>query len=112
MNKKTKVTLLSTLIFPGVGHLFLHKYGISLGFISSATYLLLSFIGDMLNKSQQIIDSIIIGRIPLEVEAISKALAEQGTLVSQQQTFSGYMLLLVWVLAASDAFRIAKQQTS
>ncbi|MCP4991405.1 MAG: hypothetical protein GY928_36720 [Colwellia sp.] len=111
MNKTTKVTLLSTLVFPGVGHLVLKRYGIALAFIASSTYLLLSLISDMLDKSQRVIDSITRGEIPLEIEAISQALAEQGILVSQQQTFSGCMFILVWVLAAFDAFRIANKQT-
>jgi len=109
MKKTTKVTLLSILVFPGAGHLVLKKYAIALGFIASFAYLLLSFIGDIVDKSQQVIDSIIRGEIPLEVSAIREALVEQGVLASQQQTFAGYLLLLVWILAAFDAYRMAKK---
>lgn len=109
MKKTTKVTLLSILIFPGVGHLFLKKYAIALGFIASFAYLLLSIIGDIVEKSQKVIDSIISGEIPLDINAISEALAEQGVLAGQQQTFVGYLLLVIWLLAAFDAYRIAKK---
>ncbi len=109
MKKTTKVILLSTLVFPGVGHLVLKKYAIALGFIASFAYLLLSFIGDIVDKSQQVVDSIIRGEIPIEISAISEALAEQGVLAGQQQTIVGYLLLIIWALAAFDAYRIAKR---
>jgi hypothetical protein len=109
MKKTTKVTLLSILVFPGVGHLVLKKYAIALGFIASFAYLLLGFIGDIIDKSQQVIDSIVRGETPLEINAISEALAEQGVLASQQQSFAGYLLLLIWILAAFDAYRMAKK---
>jgi len=109
MKKTTKVTLLSALVFPGIGHLVLKKYAVSLAFIASFSYLIFSFIGDIFKKTQKVVDSIIRGEIPLDINAISEALAEQGVLAGQQQTFVGYLLLIVWLLAAFDAYRIAKK---
>jgi len=100
------------LIFPGVGHLLLKRYVIALAFITSFSYLLLSFINEVVNKSQLVIDSLIRGEIPLEVSAITQALEEHGVLGSQQQTMVGYFLLLIWSLAAFDAYRIAKKLTA
>jgi hypothetical protein len=109
MKKTTKVTLLSMLVYPGMGHLLLKKYAIALAFISSFSYLLLSFINDVITKSQQVIDSLVQGEIPLELSAITLALEEHGVLGSQQQTMVSYFLLLIWALAAFDAYRIAKK---
>jgi hypothetical protein len=109
MKKTTTVTLLSLLIFPGVGHILLKKYAVAFGFIASFAYLLLSFIGDIVDKSQKVVDRIIQGTIPLEVNAIKEALLDQGVLFSQQQMFTGYLLLLVWILATFDVYRIAKK---
>jgi len=109
MKKTTKVTLLSLIVFPGIGHLVLKKYEIALGFIASFAYLLLSFIGDIINRSQKVIDSIIRGEIPLEINAISEALAKQGILASEQQPILVYLLLALWIFAALDSYRLAKK---
>jgi len=110
MKKTTKVTLLSLCIFPGLGHLFLKKYVIAIAFITSFSYLFLSYANEIMNQSQQVIDSILRGEIPIELTAITQALEERGVLDSQNQTIMSYCLLLIWILAAFDAYRIAKKR--
>ena len=112
MKKTTKVTLLSLLVFPGIGHLVLKKYAIAMGFIASFTYLLLGFIKDIYDKTQQVIDSIIRGDIPIEASAIRQALIDQGALENPNLSTIGYLLLVIWGLAAFDAYRIANKSTN
>jgi len=109
MKKSTKVTLLSLLVFPGVGHLVLKKYAIAAGFIISFTYLLLGLIKDIHNKTQQVIESIIQGDIPMEISAIREALVNNGALENPDLTIIGYLLLLIWGIAAFDAYRITNK---
>ena len=109
MKRATKVALLSLLVFPGIGHLFLKKYAVALAFFLSCAYLLVSFVRGILDKSQQVVDSLIRGEIPLEIVAIRQALEEHGVLASSQQVTVGYLFLFVWALAAFDAYRIAKK---
>ena len=109
MKITTKVTLLSLLVFPGLGHIILKKYAIALAFIASFSYVLLSLVNKVVEKSQKIIDDLIRGEIPLEVNAISEAITQQGILGGQQQTFAGYLLLIIWLIAAFDAHRMAKK---
>lgn len=109
MKQSTKVTLLSLLVFPGIGHLVLKKYAIAIGFIASFAYLLLGLVKDIHAKTQQIIESIIRGEIPIEVSAIRQALIDQGALENQNLTNISYMLLIIWAIAAFDAYRIAKK---
>ncbi len=111
MKQTTKVTLLSLLVFPGVGHLVLKKYLIAIGFFASFTYLLLGFIKEIHVKTQQVIDSIIKGEIPLEASAIRQALIDQGALENPNLSTTGYLLLVIWGLAAFDAYRIANKNT-
>ena len=109
MKQTTKVTLLSLLVFPGVGHLVLKKYVIAIGFFASFTYLLLGFIKEIHDKTQQVIDSMIRGEIPMEVSAIRQALIDQGALENPNLATLGYVILIIWVAAALDAYRIAKK---
>lgn len=109
MKRTTKVTLFSLLIFPGAGHLLLKKYAIALGFIASFAYLLLGFVKDILTKSQQVMDSIMRGEVSMDISAIQHALMEQGLLENPQLTTMGNLMLVIWAIAAFDAYRIAKK---
>jgi len=110
MKKATKVTLLSLFVFPGAGHLLLKKYAIATGFILSFTYLLLGIIKKIHNKTQQVIESIIQGEIPMEISAIREALVEKGALENSNLTVISYLLLIIWCIAAFDAYRIATKE--
>jgi len=107
MKKATKVTLLSLFVFPGAGHLLLKKYAIAAGFIISFTYLLLGLIKKVHNKTQQVIESIIQGEVPMEISAIREALIAKGALEHPDMTFISCLLLIIWCIAAFDAYRIA-----
>ncbi len=109
MKRTTKVTLLSLLVFPGVGHFVLKKYALALGFCASFTYLLLGVINEIHDKTQHVIDSIIRGEVPIEVTAIRQALIDQGALENSNLTTLSYFLLLIWIIAAFDAYRIANK---
>jgi len=109
MKQSTKVTLLSLLVFPGIGHLVLKKYAIAVAFIASFAYLLLGLVKDMHDKTQQVIQSIVRGEIPFEISAIQHALIDQGVLENPNLSNIGYMLLLIWALAAFDVYRIANK---
>ena len=109
MKQSTKVTLLSLLVFPGIGHLVLKKYAIAIGFIASFAYLLLGLVKEIHDKTQQVIDSMLRGEIPMELSAIRQALIDQGALESSNLTIIGYLLLIIWAIAAFDAYRIANK---
>lgn len=109
MKKTTKVILLSLLVFPGIGHLFLKKYLIAIAFIASSAYLLLGFVKEIYDKTQHVIDSIIRGEIPIEVSAIRQALINQGVLENPNFATIGYFFLIIWVIAAFDAYRVANK---
>jgi hypothetical protein len=111
MKKTTKVTLLSLFLFPGAGHLLLKKYPVAAGFILSFTYLLISIIKEIHNKMQQVIESIIQGEIPMEINAIREALIEKGALEISNLTVISYLLLIIWCIAAFDAYRIANKDS-
>jgi hypothetical protein len=109
MKKTTKVILLSLLVFPGVSHLVLKKYLIAITFMSCSTYLLLSLIKELHNKTQHLMDSIIRGEISIEISVIYQTFIEQGALESSNFTTISYLFLIIWTMAAFDAYRIANK---
>ena len=111
MKKITKVILLSLLVFPGVGHLVLKKYLIAIAFMSCSAYLLLGFIKELHNKTQHLMDSIIRGEISIEISVIYQTFIEQGALENSNFTTISYLFLIIWTMAAFDAYRIANKSS-
>ena len=109
MKKTVKVVLLSLLIFPGVGHLFLKKYTVAAAFIGSFVYLLMGLVSDILEKTQEVMDSVVKGDIPMDISHISQALVDTEVLSNTNMSTMSYILLFIWVLAAFDAYRIANK---
>lgn len=99
MKKSTKAALLSALVFPGTGHLYLKKYlpGLILAGISLvALYLLMA---DTLDQAYRIANQIAQGNNVdlLTVEADSSA------------GLAGWVLLICWVLGIIDAHRLGRR---
>lgn len=109
MKKITQVTLLSLLVFPGLGHLVLKKYAVAIGFSASFGYLLLSLLNEIHDKTQQVLASVISGDIPIEAAAIRQALIDQGALENANLSTIGYLLVVIWAISAFDAYRIANK---
>lgn len=110
MKKTIQVTLLSLLVFPGVGHLALKKYVLALGFFASFAYLLLSLINEISDKIHPLYTQILSGKVAIELSAIRQALIEQGALENAHLTTLSYLLVAIWLVAAVDAYRIANNK--
>jgi len=108
MKKPLKVALFSGLIFPGVGHFMLKKY-FSGGLLLSSFAIALYFItSDIIDKSKEILQQVQSGAIPLDVNAISTALNNISTGLSQQQLSQiSYVLLFIWLISIIDSYRLA-----
>ncbi|MBU2870462.1 hypothetical protein [Colwellia sp. E2M01] len=109
MKQSIKVLLLSLFVFPGAGHIFLKKYPLAFVFILSTLYLLFDFIKALHEVAQKIVDDVLLGKIAMDLSAIHQAL--QTKLVIDYNNFStvSYLLLLLWIIAAFDAYRIANK---
>jgi len=111
MKKSLKVVLFSGFVFPGVGHYMLKKYYRALMFSISFAVVLTVYANDVFNKAQQLVQQIQQGSVALDAVAITKALENLTIGFSQQQlSWLGYTLLLIWLLAIVDAYRIATKE--
>lgn len=110
MDKAIKVALLSALIFPGIGHIFLKKHVAAAVFAGSAficSYLLLA---KVVENAIKIIEKIKPNELP-DTEEIRELIALQLSQIDLISTnIISVILLLIWCVAAIDAYRIAKYQ--
>lgn len=111
MNKSTKAVLLSLLVLPGAGHIFLKNY--FLGFLLASisflgAYYLLSVALDM---AYEISEKVKLGKIQPDIVAISELLSKQLNTVDTQ-LFNMVMTTIVicWLVGIIDSYRIGRLQ--
>ena len=106
MKKSTKAALLSMLVFPGVGHLYLKKYVfgllLSIG-AATATYFIVS---SAVQTALEVVESIQGGSIPLEVGTITELVSQQSRVSEDSTNIAMIALFIFWVIGILDSFRV------
>lgn len=110
MRKSIKAALLSGLVFPGAGHLFLKKHisGAVLACASLAAFYLI--IANIIEKAQQITEKILQGEIALDVDAITELVSRQPSGNDPQLEIAWFVLIICWLIAIADSYRCGRAQ--
>ena len=105
MRYSIKAALLSGLVFPGVGHLYLRRW--QRGFLLAAGAAVVSYflVSVAVNSAMDIAGKIEGGDVPLNAEEIS-ALVSQASQTNEQSTDIATMILLaLWAIGIVDSYR-------
>ena len=110
MKKATKAALLSGLVFPGVGHLYLSQrlrgWVLLLGAVAAVAVL----VNVAVERAQSIVDRIVSGEIPLDEGRIAQAVTDssQGpdSLLGQAALIA---FLACWVVGIVDSYRVGRR---
>lgn len=109
MKKATAAALLSALVFPGAGHLFLKKYipGVALAGASlTGVYYLIS---ETLKRALQIVEKIQAGDIQPDVTAITELLTKQSTGTDATLlNIATVVLVICWLVGIIDSYRLGR----
>ena len=106
MKIEYKAALLSALVFPGVGHVYLKKYPIALGFICASAYLVLTLINLLSNIIESMTLKINSGEIALNIDAITHAVSKHVAELPAEYSSISYALLFIWCFAIADSYRL------
>lgn len=110
MNRSTKAALISALIFPGIGHLYLKQYLV--GFILSCTafssvYYLIS---KSLERAMSIVDKfqggVVLPDIATITEMVTKQSMGEGT---ELLNLASVVFLICWIVGIIDSYRLGKK---
>lgn len=108
MKRSLKAVLLSALVLPGAGHIYLKKYlpgAVLIGASFAAAYYLFS---KSLEMAVQIADKIQGGDIQPDVEAITELVAnQQAGSDAQLLNIATAVFIICWLVGIIDSFRIA-----
>lgn len=111
MSKSNKAVLISALVFPGAGHLYLKKY-LSGAILVGATLGSLSYlIVKATEIALQIAEEIQIGKVQLNVMDITELVSKQ-TAGSEAQLYdiATAVIFISWVIGIIDSYRIGRVQ--
>lgn len=110
MKKSTKAVLLSALIFPGTGHLYLQKYISGTVLFGTA----LAGVGYSVSRTVEIISRVLgeiqNGAVPLDAAAIAELVSRQSTGPQVQLlNIATAVLAVCWLVGAVDSYRLGRQ---
>lgn len=111
MQRSTRAVLLSALVFPGAGQLYLKRYMPAACLISIALACLFILVSGTIEQAQQISGKILGAELPLEADAIAELISQQvaaGEL--QQLNMASVGFLACWVVAIVDAYFAGRRQ--
>jgi hypothetical protein len=104
VKRSTKAALLSALVFPGVGHLYLKRWVIGvllLGIATVAAYYIGSVVMDTANSVAQKIES---GAVPLDADAITALVAQESSSTAQATNMAETVWLVCWVVGIAGSY--------
>jgi hypothetical protein len=111
MKKSTKSALLSALVFPGVGHLFLKQFqrGVALLVVALTGVMVVTV--QAVRHAATIVEKIQNGDVPLDAQALSDLVSKssQGP-ESLLVNLASLAILLCWIIGVVDSYRIGKKQ--
>lgn len=106
MQRAVRAALLSALVFPGAGQLFLRRPLRACVFIVPAVAALLYLVGDVMRVATAMADQVLAGTLPLDPVVLAARLHAQGGLPGSA-TASSAVLVACWAASIVDAFVLA-----
>lgn len=107
MKKTNTAIILSAVVFPGAGHLYLGKFktGIILAGISLVS--LIYIVSDIVDRAFEVVGKIQNGTVPPDIETINAMIAQQagGELVN----VAGYAILVCWLVGIYGCYQYSKK---
>jgi hypothetical protein len=108
MSRSTTALLLSVLVFPGAGHLYLKRRGRALLFIAPTVVALGYFLADAAKRAGEMADQIMTGSLGTDPVAIAAKLEQAGP-TPFLLNLAIYVMLACWIGATIDAWLLARR---
>ncbi|MEJ2682451.1 MAG: hypothetical protein P8144_13555 [Gammaproteobacteria bacterium] len=110
MKKSSKAVLLSALVFPGAGHLYLKRYVVGILLSVGAVMAFYFIILDAVHHALEIVEALQNEAASLDVNAIVSLLSEQSSRaeassLSASLNIATTVLIVVWLIGIVDSYR-------
>ncbi len=103
--------LLSGLVFPGSGQLYLKRIARGLAFIVPTAFSGSILFSSMFDRAHDLLARVESGGVPLDADALMAALAQQGD-PGILPAMAGWVLLACWIGSTVDAWLLGGKATA
>jgi hypothetical protein len=107
MDRPVKAALISALVFPGAGHLYLKRGVRACLFLLPTLAAVMVFLNDAMDQATVIANQIMSGRMPPDPAAIAAQLEQQGG-GSPLASVAAAVMIVCWIGATVDAYLLAR----
>lgn len=108
MNRSVKAALISVLVFPGAGHLYLKRGARGCLFLVPTVVAVMVFLNDAMEQASAIAGEIMAGTMAPDPVAMAARLEQHGG--STLATVAAGVMIVCWIGAAVDAYMLARGQ--
>ncbi|GGE74047.1 DUF6677 family protein [Massilia psychrophila] len=106
MNRSVKAALISALVFPGAGHLYLKRGARACLFLVPTLVLVVVFLNDAMEQATEIAGQIMAGTMSADPVAMAARLEQQGG--STLATVAATVIIACWIGATVDAYLLGR----
>ena len=110
MKRSTKAVLLSGLVFPGLGHIFLRKYVLGLALLSLAGGSIYTVARTVIDTALDVAGEIESGSLAINSGSISQLVAQRSREAGQSTTVAVWVLTASWVIGIIGSYRVGRSQ--
>ena len=108
MTRAATAALLSALVFPGAGQLYLKRRRRGWAFVLVALAAVVYFVAQVMGPVLAISDQIAAGTLALDPIAIAMRLEEQGQAASPLHSLAALVMLGCWIASTVDAWLLGR----
>jgi hypothetical protein len=109
VKRSTKAVLLSGLVFPGFGHLYLKQFVVGILLACGSASALYWIVSSAVSKALEIAETIQSQGAPLDIDAIGSLVSEQSRAAdSASLSIATIALIAFWVIGIVDSYRVGR----
>lgn len=110
MKTSTKAALLSALVFPGTGHLYLKHFLPGVVLLGSSLAALAYIVANAVDSAMQIAEQIQRGDGPVDIAGVTELLSQHSAAADGHRLDVATIVLLVaWLFGIFDAYRVGRR---
>ena len=110
MKKPTKAVLISGLVFPGLGHIYLRSYIVGVALVCLAAWSIYSVADTSIGIALDIAGEIENGGLALDSASIGQLAAQRSQEAEQSTNLAIWVFMASWVIGIVDSYRIGRRQ--
>ncbi len=112
MKRATKAFLLSALVFPGTGHLYLKKTRSGVALIVASCIAFYYLMVDLYRQAILLSEQIVSGAVPADIASVSALVTQHYSGSDGQLHIALLILLALWIIGMLDCYRLGRADAS